>query len=158
MRDISTTSIQYLKGVGPSKKKLFTRLGVESVEDALYLFPRRYEDRRAMTTIAQARVGEWQTIAGVVTQYDSRRAWYTKKHVCEVAIEDETGRLWGVWFNQPYISTYFSNGQQVVFYGKVDRYKDRLQMVAPEYEIIGEDSEEKNLSTGRATVKLYGIH
>ncbi|MBI5415455.1 MAG: hypothetical protein HZA29_01435, partial [Candidatus Omnitrophica bacterium] len=43
MRTLSDISIQYVKGVGPARKKLFERLGVATVEDLLYLFPRRYE-------------------------------------------------------------------------------------------------------------------
>jgi len=165
MRNLSDISIQFVKGVGPARKKMFANLGVESVEDLLYFFPRRYEDRTHMTPIAQVKVGEYQTICGTVKTGDSRRAWYTQKHLQESEIDDGTGRLFGVWFNQPYLSQYFKPGRQVVLYGKVDVYKNRLQMVAPEYEFIEvapkrespkSGLEDTNLNTGRI-VPVYPL-
>ena len=41
-----TTQIQYLKGIGPAKAKLFERLNVQTVEDLLHYYPRTYQDRR----------------------------------------------------------------------------------------------------------------
>src|SRR5262245_14478490 len=134
-RRLKDISIQYLKGVGPARKKLFNRLGVESMEDFLYFFPRRYEDRRNLTPIAGLRVGESQTVVGIVQSHGARKSWHTKKHLTEVIIDDQSGKLVCVWFNQPYLDKYFLPGRKVVCHGRVDEYKDRLQMVSPEYEI-----------------------
>ncbi len=41
-----STQIQYLKGIGPAKAKLFERLGVQTVEELLHYYPRTYQDRR----------------------------------------------------------------------------------------------------------------
>ena len=41
---MQTTSIQYLKGIGPKRAKSFTARGVNTIEDLLYYFPRRYEE------------------------------------------------------------------------------------------------------------------
>jgi len=141
MKQLEDISIQYVKGVGPARAKIFQKLGVESVEDLLYFFPRRYEDRRNLTPIAQVSVGEWQTITGTVRTQSSRRSWYTKKHVTEVVLDDGTGRICCLWFNQPYLNRYFTENKRVVCYGKVDVYKNRLQMVSPEYELLEEDEE-----------------
>ncbi len=155
MKDLHDESVQYLKGVGPARKAIFANLGIENVEDLLYFFPRRYEDRRKMTTISQVKEGEWHTVAGEVLTDNSRRAWYTKKHVSQIEIADDTGKLTGVWFNQPYIGQYLKVGSQVVLYGKVERYKEQLQMIAPEYEIIDSDEDEA-LSIGRI-VPVYPL-
>jgi len=155
-QDVHDVSIRYVKGVGPSRAKTFAHLGVESVEDLLYLFPRRYEDRRSMTTIAQLKAGEWHTIAGKITRHDSRKTWHTRKHVCEIIIDDGTGCIYGVWFNQPYLSAYFKLGQQVILHGKVETYKERLQIVSPEYEIIEEEESGESLSIGRI-VPVYPL-
>ncbi len=48
------TSIQYLKGVGPVKAELFGRLGIETLDDLLFYFPRKWEDRRLPDTVARA--------------------------------------------------------------------------------------------------------
>ena len=154
MPDLSVISVQFIKGVGPGRKKLFANLGVETVEDLLYLFPRRYEDRRQMTPLAQVEVGETQTVTGKVVARGSRRSWYTRKHVNETVIDDKSGRLYGVWFNQPYLERYFRPGTTVVWHGKVGMYKNRLQMVSPEYEIIGK--EDQGLSMSRI-VPIYPL-
>ncbi len=154
MRNLQDLSIQYVKGVGPARKKLFANLGIENIEDLLYFFPRRYEDRTQMTPFNQLKVGEFQTVSGKVLARGGHRSWFTKKHVYETVIGDDTGRLFCIWFNQPFLENYFKIGEQVVLYGKVEVYKNRLQMVAPEYELISKDDEA--LSVGRI-VPVYSL-
>jgi len=154
MRSLRDISIQFIKGVGPARKKLFYNLGIENVEDLLYFFPRRYEDRTQMTKLAQVKIGEYQTVTGKVKTRSSRKSWYTKKHVYETTIDDGSGRLFCVWFNMPYLEHYFKMGRQVVLYGKVEIYKNRMQMVSPEYEFIDKDDE--SLSIGRI-VPIYPL-
>ena len=140
--------------MGPARKKLFANLEIENIEDLLYFFPRRYEDRRQMTPFNQLKAGEFQTVSGKVLARGGHRSWFTKKHVYETAIGDDTGRLFCVWFNQPFLENYFKVGEQVVVYGKVEIYKNRLQMVSPEYELIHKDDE--SLSIGRI-VPIYSL-
>lgn len=102
-----------------------------------------------MTPLAKLKVGEWQTVTGKILNHSGRRSWYTKKHVYEMELGDETSRVFCVWFNRPYLDRYFKLGQQVIVYGKVDLYKDRFQIVSPDYEIITDDEEDKALSVGR---------
>ncbi len=154
MRNPSDISVQYIKGVGPARKKVFAKLGIESVEDLLYFFPRRYEDRTQLTLLNKLKVGEYQTVSGKILARGGRRSWYTRKHVYETVVSDDSGRLSCVWFNQPYLENYFKVGERVVLYGKVEIYKDRLQMVSPEYELIGKDDEA--LSMGRI-VPIYPL-
>lgn len=147
MKGLQEVSVQFLKGVGPARKKLFENLGVFSIEDLLYLFPRRYEDRRRMTPIAQLKLGEFQAVSGKVMVHGAHRSWYTRKHLSEIVIDDGSGRLSCVWFNRPYLEKYFKPGATVVCYGKAAVYKNRLQMVSPEYELIeGDDEEQLNLN------------
>ena len=79
MRALSDLPIQFVKGVGPSKAKLLANLGVVSVEDLLYVFPHRYEDRSQFTPIAMLQVGMTQTICGEVLS--CRRNFYSKNHI-----------------------------------------------------------------------------
>ena len=145
--NLSDISIQFLKGVGPSKAKLLNHLGIHTVEDLLYLFPMRYEDRSHFTPIAKLKPGMWQTINGKVLIEGSRKSWFSRKHVVEIAIEDETGRIVCVWFNQPYLGKLFKIGQEVVLYGKVDVFKNRLQVISPVFEFIS--GEDESLNMGR---------
>ena len=155
MRPLKEISVQFIKGVGPAKKKLFEKLGVETIEDLLYFFPRRYEDRTRMIPLSQVKPGDHLSVTGKVMARGSRQSWYTRKHVYEMAIDDGHGRLFVVWFNQPYLDKYFSVGTQVVLYGRVEIYKNRLQMVSPEYEILDKE-EDQNLNMGRI-VPVYPL-
>ena len=152
---LSETSVQFVKGVGPGRAKLLEQLGVATVEDLFYLFPRRYEDRRNITPIAQVQLGEWHTIIGRVLLQGGRKSWYTRKHVLEVIVDDGGGRISCTWFNQPYLAHYFKEGAKVVCYGRVDMYKNKLQMISPEYEVI-EGEEEDSLSLKRI-VPIYPL-
>ena len=152
---LNDMSVQYLKGVGPARKKLFLRLGIETIEDLLYFFPRRYEDRRQLVPIAQIKAGEHQTFTGIVTKVNSRRSWHTKKHLLEVTVKDQSGHVVCVWFSQPYLANYFRMGESVVCHGKVDEYKGRLQVVSPEYEMI-EAEDKENLAIDRI-VPMYSL-
>ncbi len=150
----SDISVQFLKGVGPARKKVLENLGVYHVEDLLYLFPRRHEDRTKMTPLSHIKIGESQTVTGKVIARGSRQSWFTRKHVYETVIDDGTGRIFAVWFNQPYLDNYFKPGTEVVLYGQAAVYKNRIQMISPEYEII--DKNDKSLSMGRI-VPIYPL-
>lgn len=155
MSTLDQTSIQFVKGVGPARKKLFANLGVETIGDLFYLFPRRYEDRRNLTPIKDVEIGECQTVSGRVMEQSARKSWHTKKHVQEVVIGDKSGRLTCVWFNQPYLTHYFKPGRLVVLYGKAEIYKKRIQMISPEYEIL-ESADDAQLSMNRI-VPIYPL-
>ncbi len=134
--------MQYLKGVGPKRAKLFKKINIDTVEDLLYYFPRRYEDRSNLLPISGLKEGEVQTIKAKVLASTERQSWKRKRRgfkILEVAVGDSTGRILCVWFNQPYLKNYFKAGRVVILYGRVDRYKGRLQMSSPEFEIISED-------------------
>ena len=108
-----------------------------------------------MTSIAEVKIGEWQTVSGQIHSFNAHRSWYAKKHLSELILDDKTGRLTCVWFNQPFLEHYFKVGGRLVVYGKVDVYKNRLQMISPEYEIIG-NQEDETLSLGRI-VPMYPL-
>ena len=147
-------SLQYLKGVGPAKSKVFNKLDIVSIEDVLYFFPRRYEDRSNLVKISQVEIGNSYTLKGKIAQVKDRAAWRRGGFsIVEIAVTDETGRIFAIWFNQPYLKDYFKIGQEVILFGKIELYKDRLQISNPEFELIGEDKED-SLSIGRI-VPIY---
>ncbi len=146
-------SIQDIKGVGPAKLKLLGQLGVHTLEDLLYLFPRRYEDRSKFTPIAMLQPGELQTVSGKVVVV-GKRNFYSKNRSFEISVGDKSGRISCVWFNQPYLDKYFKVDQEIVLYGRVDTFKNRLQMVVPDFEVIPE--EDHSLNMGRI-VPVYPL-
>ncbi len=154
MPALDETSVQFLKGVGPARKKLFGNLGVHSIEDLLYFFPRRYEDRRKITPISALKPGEMQVAAGFVSAKGGRRSFFNRKHLFEIILEDDDAKVFCTWFNQPYLANYFHPGDKVVVYGRVEVFNSKIQIVSPEYEIITDGDE--TLSTGRI-VPVYPL-
>ena len=131
--DLLATSVRYLKGVGPRRASLLNRLGVETIRDLLYLFPRRYEDRTTFTPIAALKPGERATICGVVreiSEYKPRAGM----NITRVMVTDGSGAAYGVWFNQPYMKKRFKQGMRVAFSGKVNLKYRRIEINSPEFE------------------------
>ncbi|MBU1006172.1 MAG: ATP-dependent DNA helicase RecG [Candidatus Omnitrophica bacterium] len=133
MKNLSV-SVRYIKGVGPAKMNLLNRIGIDTIEDLLYYFPRRYEDRSNIKSIADVRPGGFETIKVKVLVLGARA---TKRgmNILQVAMGDSTGVIHATWFNQPYLKDKFKVGQEAVLYGKVEGY-DCLRINNPEYEIL----------------------
>ena len=150
-----TTDIRYLKGVGPKRAELFNNLGINSVEDFFYYFPRRYEDRTKLSEITKLKAGEYQTIKAKILRVGGGVSSFSRRslNLFEVIVEDATGRLSCVWFNQPYLKQYFKPGKEAVLYGRVDAYGANLQMQNPEYELLDTPD---NLNYGRI-VPVYSL-
>jgi ATP-dependent DNA helicase RecG len=155
MENNLSESIQFLKGIGPKKAKAFAKAGISTIEDLLYYFPRRYEDRTSFSTISKLQEGLITTIKAQVLAVGERRSWRRRGFsILEVAVGDATGKIFCVWFNQGYLKEYFRPGTTLILYGKVDRYGSRLQMSAPEFEIVTPVDEA--LDVGRI-VPIYSL-
>lgn len=151
------TPIQYLKGIGPKRAKALNKLGLHTIEDLLYYFPRRYEDRTYFIPISELKEGLTYTVKAKVLTKRERRSF--KRHgfsIVEVTVGDDTGKMPCVWFNQPYlVKKYFKLGENLILYGRITRYAGRLQMNSPEFEIVSDESD-KSLNMGRL-VPIYSL-
>jgi ATP-dependent DNA helicase RecG len=154
MKNSADTPIQFIKGVGPAKAELLKNLGVNTVEDLLFMFPKRHEDRSRFVQIDQLKIGQWHTVSGEVLVRGGRKSWFTQKKVFEIAVGDESGHISCIWFNQPYLDKYLKPGTRLVLFGRVDLYKNKTQMISPEYEVI--DPEEISLNMNRI-VPVYSL-
>lgn len=128
--------IRYLKGVGPKKEKLFHKLGIFFLKDLFYFFPRAYQDRTKISSISSLKEGESFLIKAEVVALNLRRSFFKKKFILEALLRDESGIIYSVWFNQPYLKNYLKLGKEFFFYGRVYNYRGRFQLVSPEFEEI----------------------
>lgn len=151
---LQTIPISTLKGVGPSRQKLFEKIGIKTIEDLLYFFPRRYEDRRNMLKMKEAQKDQWVSLMGKVLTKRIKRSYHRDKSVFEIELSDDTGRVSCVWFNQHYLEHSFQTGDRIVVYGKLETFGQRLQIIAPEYEKIEEQND--TLNVGRI-VPIYSL-
>jgi ATP-dependent DNA helicase RecG len=141
-KDLHDFQIQYIKGVGPKRAKLFNRLGIKSVKDALYYLPYRYEDRSSIRKISNISYGSSETVSGKVTSAEVINLPGRNLKIFELVINDGSGLLKARWFNQPFMKKNLRAGDEVLLYGTVKRnsyWGIGFEMDNPEYEIIDDD-------------------
>jgi ATP-dependent DNA helicase RecG len=149
-----SSPVQYAKGVGPQRAEALAKAGVHTIEDLLLHLPLRYEDRTRLPRIADLRPGMKAAVAGTVAVAGLRRA--RRLTLFEVRLEDGSGRLKALWFNQPYLRDLLERGRRVVLYGAVERdsYGGReLLMTSPQLEVL-EAEDAAGVHTGRV-VPVY---
>src|SRR6266704_891237 len=115
--DVLATPLQYLKGVGPRRAADFAHVGLVTVEDLLYRFPLRYEDRSRLQPIASLKPGQSASIAGRILSCGLRSTRRPGFKIFEAAVDDGSATMRVIWMNQPYLRDVFTRGQQVVLYG-----------------------------------------
>ena len=125
--------ITSLRGAGPKKAEALKKLGIETLGDLIYLFPRRYEDRRHLKKIEELEEGQQVNICGrcekIVQNYYGRG----RKQSLRVYISDDTGAVQILFFNARYLARYFTEGEEYAFFGKVSRGRYGLQLVHPDF-------------------------
>ena len=154
---IETTPITELKGVGPKLAEKLERLGITTVQDMLFHFPYRYQNRTRIHSIGSLTPGQEASVSAVVEVCDV--AFRGRRNlICRIS--DNTGMLSLRFFH-------FSKAQQdrlqrgvrVYVFGEVRHGRDGLEMIHPEYEILayGEDAEaDENLTPVYNTTE--GVH
>jgi ATP-dependent DNA helicase RecG len=141
-RDVLSTAIRYVKGVGPRLAERFTTREIHTVQDALYLIPRRYEDRRKVTTISNLAPKEQASFVARVLDFGARRTG-PRKQIFEVMLGDDTGQIVARWFrfHQKSFQNRFTRGDRVRVAGRVEVYRKVRQLVHPDIEKIQDESE-----------------
>ena len=131
--------VTVLDGVGPKNAEKLARLGIETLRDMLYHFPRRYDDYTQLKTINRLNFGEEVTVIGTVQSVKIRPTRKVKTKIAEVIINDGSGALRINWFNQPWLKDTFKPGVPIAVSGKIDQYLGRLLMTNPEWEVLDEE-------------------
>jgi ATP-dependent DNA helicase RecG len=128
--------LQYLKGVGPRRAADLKRAGLSTVEDLLYRFPTRYEDRGHFQTIASLRPGVSASVFGEILSSGIRPTRRPRFKIFEMLVRDHTGSLRAIWFNQPFLKDVFRPHQRVILFGKLELTSHGLQLNSPDYELM----------------------
>mgnify|MGYP000488255731 CR=1 FL=1 len=111
--------VQYVKGVGPQRAQALEKVGVRTAEDLLLRFPLRYEDRRSFARVADLRPGMRVSVSGDIVVAGLRRG--RRMTLYEIRLDDGSGRLKALWFNQPYLRDVLEKGRRVALFGSVER-------------------------------------
>nr|HID14106.1 ATP-dependent DNA helicase RecG [Anaerolineae bacterium] len=140
-----------LQGVGPQQAKRLAKLGIRTIRDMLYFFPRRHDDYSQLKPINRIEYGEEVTIIAQVWDAGVRetRGGGT---LFKATLSDGTGFVEATWFNQPYLADRIRRGQQIVISGRVDEYLGRLCFNSPQWEPL-----EKELLHTARLVPVYPL-
>ena len=128
-------SIQYVKGVGPRRFTYLKKLGITRVWDMLWHAPRHYFDRSHVTPINQLVPGQQSTIKVLIkaVKVDTTRRGMK---IVRALVEDGTGMIYALWFNQPYLKRSLRPGTAVFLTGNIQSSRGRLEMTVREHEKV----------------------
>ena len=141
-----------LQGVGPRHAQTLGKLGLHTLGDMLYFFPRRYEDYSQLKPIKDLWYGEQVTVIGAVKSVHTRAIRGGKQQLVEAILTDSTGTMRLSWFNQPWMANRLTKDAPISVSGRVEQYLGRLVMNNPDWEPV----ETENLHTNRI-VPIYAL-
>ncbi|REJ32194.1 MAG: DNA helicase RecG, partial [Bacillota bacterium] len=131
-----------LRGIGPGRARALERLGLRTVGDMLEFLPRRYERAGQVRPIAalERQSRDLQRVRGRVAAVGGHRP-RPNLHITQAAVQDGTGTLWAIFFNQPYLVERLRPGTDLVLTGRVEIRYGRLEMHNPQYELDPADDD-----------------
>ena len=135
MFGVINESIQYVKGIGPKKAEKLNKLGIYTIKDLLYYFPRQFEDRSIIKKIAQLEDEEKVTVKALITNIES----YTPKKgmtITRIDVKDDTGFAKLTFFNREYIKNTFRVGDSILAFGKVKKNGRFVELNSCELEYL----------------------
>ena len=141
-----------LQGVGPRHSQTLGKLGMHTLGDMLYYFPRRYEDYSQLKPIKELFYSQQVTVIGMVQSVHTRPIRGGKQQLVEAILSDGTGVLRLSWFNQPWMANRLKEGISISVSGKIEQYLGRLVMNNPDFEPV----EAESLHTNRI-VPIYSL-
>src|SRR3989344_1352190 len=130
------TPVEDLYLVGPARAKLLKNLGITTLEDLLFYFPRSHQDLSKFTPVNELKLGEPGNIKARVLEIKSFRTKVRKFSLTQALVEDDTGAILCVWFNQPFLAKIIKPGEEFIFSGKTSVSKNKLQLQNPVYEQV----------------------
>ena len=135
MFGVINESIQYVKGIGPKKAEKLNKLGIYTIKDLLYYFPRQFEDRSIIKKIAQLEDEEKVTVKALITNIES---YIPKKGmtITRIDVKDDTGFAKLTFFNREYIKNTFRVGDSILAFGKVKKNGRFVELNSCELEYL----------------------
>lgn len=134
----SATDLQQISGVGPKLLALLNKMGIETIEDALYHLPLRYEDRRQMRKISQLQASRSEVFLARVLAAGEQQTSRSRKQIFEVIVADDTAQISLKWFHyrKNWLQKRYPVGQLLLVIGEVRIFGHGREIHHPETELI----------------------
>ncbi|MEC8591385.1 MAG: ATP-dependent DNA helicase RecG [Planctomycetota bacterium] len=132
------TEVQFLRGVGPRRAEMLQRMGLRTVRDLIFFFPRDYQTLAAVTPIDSLLESESASVHGELESVSSRR---TRRgmHLVTARLSTHEGEVKVAWFNQPFLANRLHNGMRVVLSGKPKKRDGQWEFSNPKWMVLRED-------------------
>ncbi|MEK7138396.1 MAG: ATP-dependent DNA helicase RecG [Patescibacteria group bacterium] len=153
-----STPLSKISSISAKFLKSLEKLGIRNVEDLIWHFPSRYEDFSEVYKIADLEPGQQATISGLIKEVNLRRSFRRRMVIVEAKIEDESGEIRAVWFNQPYLKNILRVGRMMNFSGKVSFSEGEVYLSHPDYEATLSRSQREEEQETRHTGRLVPIY
>ncbi len=142
-----TADVTAVPGVGPSVATRLHALGIRTVRDLLFYFPREHRDYSKLEKIANIPFGELVTTVGMIWEVETRRT-SGGRSVTIATISDDTGKLRVSWFNQGYLQKQLlaAKGSYLVVTGIKQRFGNKVEFSVRTHELPDQGD---LLNTGR---------
>ncbi|MBE6586544.1 MAG: ATP-dependent DNA helicase RecG [Ruminococcaceae bacterium] len=134
MNPYLSAPITTLSGVGEARRKAYARLGVRTVRDLLYHFPRAFENRGDIRLLSDVQPGEKCAVVLTVSTECRISRIKGRMNLLKFRAFDDSGVCEITFFNQDYLRSAFPLGAAFRFYGKVEKMGHRYTMTSPAYE------------------------
>lgn len=115
-----SADIQNINGIGPSRAKLFSKLGISTIRDILFYFPRDYQDMSPMT-FKQGNKSQTSAFPCIVTGRAIGKRAHSGIYIIKIPITDGQDKGHAIFFNQPYLQKVFYPNQRLLLVGKLKK-------------------------------------
>lgn len=127
--------VQFVKGIGPKKAQKLNKLGIFTLKDLIYYFPRQFEDRNNFKKIFELQNDEKATIRVVVIGIEISNP-RKGMNITKIDVKDDTGYAKLVFFNQNYIKDRFKPGDTILVFGRVKKEFKTIELSSCEIEFL----------------------
>ncbi|MFH1714287.1 MAG: ATP-dependent DNA helicase RecG [Candidatus Nealsonbacteria bacterium] len=152
-----STPIEKISRVGPQYQNKLKRLGIKTIGQLIFHFPHRYDDFSNLIPLSEAKKGELVSVQGRIKDIKTIRTFRKRMTLTQAQIEDDSGTLSVLWFNQPYLINTFKKGDFLFLSGKMNQKGTGRYLSSPAYEKMPDNKEFTNSDlthTGRL-VPIY---
>ncbi|MDD4159785.1 MAG: ATP-dependent DNA helicase RecG [Synergistaceae bacterium] len=130
-----------IKGIGPGRARLLEKLGIFTINDALWFFPRKYVDRREIRKISELRENESSVVIARIISVSSKRSFRSGTYICLCEAKDGTGTVSIVWFNRKGLDNILKQGTPIAISGHPSFGNGKIEFSNPDFEVLKNSSD-----------------
>ena len=128
--------------MGPKRAKLFQRLGINTVQDILFYFPRNYINKITDKKISKLKINEFASIKAKIVSFRKIGKKFQKAKF-QAVISDGSGYLNCIWFNpSSWLEKQFEIGKEIIILGTLKYYYNSLCVLHPDFEFVEDNKKE----------------